>query len=121
MQINNNINNNVVYVFLAPQSQFGEGARSHCCMDEWNRPTPVRRRLILTQAVRGKLNPTGLVLVMRKKPWNIDVYQRYTLCMSLMQTYSHSTPCSICDSFTEKRGCLVPQILRSWHKQASRS
>ena len=27
----------------APHSQFGEGARPHLCMDEWNRPTPVRR------------------------------------------------------------------------------
>ena len=25
----------------APHSQFGEGARPHLCMDEWNRPTPV--------------------------------------------------------------------------------
>ena len=28
-------------------------------MDEWNRPTPVRRRLSLTQAARGKPIPTG--------------------------------------------------------------
>ena len=32
----------------ASHSQFGEGARPHLCMDEWNRPTPVRRRLSLT-------------------------------------------------------------------------
>ena len=31
----------------APYSQLGEGARPHLCMDEWNRPTPVRRRLSL--------------------------------------------------------------------------
>ena len=36
----------------APHSQFGEGARPHLCMHEWNRPTPVRRRLSLTQAAR---------------------------------------------------------------------
>ena len=42
-----------------PHSQFGKGARPHLCMDEWNRPTPVRRRLSLTQAARGKLIPTG--------------------------------------------------------------
>ena len=35
----------------APHSQFGEGARPHLCMDEWNCPTPVRRRLNLTQAI----------------------------------------------------------------------
>ena len=33
--------------------QFGEGMIPHLCMDEWNRPTPVRRRLSLTQATRG--------------------------------------------------------------------
>ena len=38
----------------APHSQFGEGARPHFCMDEWNRSLPVRRRLSLTQAARGK-------------------------------------------------------------------
>ena len=32
----------------APHSQFGEGARPHLCMDEWNCPTSVRRRLSLT-------------------------------------------------------------------------
>ena len=32
----------------ASHSQFGEGARPHLCMHEWNRPTPVHRRLSLT-------------------------------------------------------------------------
>ena len=41
----------------APHSQFGEGARPHLCMDEWNRPTPVRRRLSLTQAARNPNRP----------------------------------------------------------------
>ena len=41
----------------APHSQFGERARPHLCMDEWNRPTPVRRRLSFTQAARGKPHP----------------------------------------------------------------
>ena len=40
-----------------PHSQFGQGAINHLCMDEWNRPTPIRRRLSLTQAVRVKLIP----------------------------------------------------------------
>ena len=45
----------------AQHSQFGEGTRPYFCMDEWNRPTPVRRRLSLsTQAARGKPIPTGL-------------------------------------------------------------
>ena len=30
-----------------------EREASDLCMDEWNRPTPVRRRLSLTQAARG--------------------------------------------------------------------
>ena len=47
----------------APHSQFGEGARPHLCIDEWNRPTPVCRRLSLTQAALGKPIPTGLVPV----------------------------------------------------------
>ena len=32
----------------APHSQFGKKARPHLCMQEWNRPTLVRRRLSLT-------------------------------------------------------------------------
>ena len=43
----------------APHSQFGEGARPHLCMDEWECPTPVRRRLSLTQAARDKPIPTS--------------------------------------------------------------
>ena len=42
----------------APHSQLGERARPHLCINEWNRPTPVRRRLSLTQAARSKrINP----------------------------------------------------------------
>ena len=47
----------------APHLQFGEGARPHLCMDEWNCPTPVHRRLSLTQAARGKPIPTGLAAI----------------------------------------------------------
>ena len=47
----------------ASHSQFGEGARPHFCMDKWNRPTPVFKRLSLTQAARGKPIPTGLAPV----------------------------------------------------------
>ena len=49
---------------LAPHSQFGEEARPHLCMDEPKRPTPLRRRLSLTQAVLAKLIPMGLVLTL---------------------------------------------------------
>ena len=79
----------------APHSQFGEGARSHLCMDEWNRPTPVLRRLSLTQAARGKPIPTGLAPVSGQKhgAWK----------------HFHSTPFSICDLSIQKRGCQVRQ------------
>ena len=79
----------------APHSQFGKGARPHLCMDEWNRPTPVRRRLSLTQAARGKPIPTGLAPVSGTKhgAWK----------------HFHSTPFFICDLSIQKRGCQVWQ------------
>ena len=95
----------------APHSQFGEGARPHLCMDEWNRPTLVRRRLSLTQAARGKPIPTGLAPVPGKKhgAWK----------------HFHNTPRSICDLSIQKReyqvwrGC--PKDPHTWHKRASGS
>ena len=48
----------------APHLQFGKKTRSYLCMDEWNLPIPNRSRLSLTQAVRGKLIPTSLILVL---------------------------------------------------------
>ena len=79
----------------APHSQFGEGARSHLCMDKWNRPTPVRRRLSLTQAARGKPISTALAPVSGTKhgAWK----------------HFRSTPFSICDLFIQRRGCQVWQ------------
>ena len=62
----------------APHSQFGEGARPHLCMDEWNRPTPVRRRLSLTQAARGKPIPTGLTLVPGTKARSLEALSQYS-------------------------------------------
>ena len=62
----------------APHSQFGEGARPHLCMDEWNRPTPVRRRLSLTQAARGKPIPTGLALVRGTKARSVEAFLQYS-------------------------------------------
>ena len=48
----------------APHSQFGQGAAPHLYMDEWNRPTPVRRRFSFTQDVLGKPIPRGLGLAL---------------------------------------------------------
>ena len=80
----------------APHSQFGEEARPYLCMDEWNRPTSVRRRLSLTQAARGKPIPTGLALVSGHKSTEPG-------------KHFHSTPFSICDLSIQKRGCQVWQ------------
>ena len=80
----------------APHSQFGEGARPHLCMEKWNRPTLVRRRLNLTQAARGKPIPTNLTPVPGTKKhgaWK----------------HFHSTPRSICGLFIQRCGCQVWQ------------
>ena len=63
----------------APHSQFGEGARPHLCMDEWNRQTPVRRRLSLTQAARGKPIPTGLAPVSGTKARSLETLSQYSV------------------------------------------
>ena len=62
----------------APHSQFGKGARPHLCMNEWNRPTPVRRRLSLTQAARGKPIPTGPAPVRGTKAWSLEAFLQYS-------------------------------------------
>ena len=63
----------------APHSQFDEGARPHLCMDEWNRPIPVRRRLSLTQAARGNPIPTGLALVSGTKARSLEAPSQYSV------------------------------------------
>ena len=62
----------------APHSQFGEEARPDLCMDEWNRPTPIRRRLSLTQAAGGKPIPTGLVPVSGTKARSLEAFSQYS-------------------------------------------
>ena len=79
----------------APHSQFGEGARPHSCTDEWNRPTPVRRRLSLTQAARGKPIPTGLAPVSGTKARSLEAFSQYSVFH-----------CGLC---IQKRGCQVWQ------------
>ena len=61
----------------APHSRFGEGARLHLCMNEWNRPTPVLKRLSLTQAARDKPIPTGLALVLGTKTRSLEEFSQY--------------------------------------------
>ena len=79
----------------APHSQFGEGARPHLCMDEWNRPTPVRRRLSLTQ-------PAGVSP--SQQAWHRSGAQKHGAWKHL-----HSIPFSICDFSIQKYGCQVWQ------------
>ena len=62
-----------------PYSQFGEGARPHLCMDEWNCPTPVCRRLSLTQAAWGKPITTSLALVLGTKAWSLKTFLQYSV------------------------------------------
>ena len=62
----------------APHSQFGEGARSHLFMDEWNRPTPVRRRLSLTQAACRNPIPTCLEPVPGTKTRSLEAFLQYS-------------------------------------------
>ena len=63
----------------APHSQFGEEARPYLCMNEWNRPTPVRRRLSLTQATRGKPISTGLAPVSGTKARSLEAFSQYSV------------------------------------------
>ena len=63
----------------APHSQFGEGARAHLYMDEWNRPTPVHRRFSLTQAARGKPIPTSLAPVPSTKAQSLEAFSQYSV------------------------------------------
>ena len=64
---------------VALHLQFGEGVRSHLCMDEWNRPTSICSWLSLTQAVQGKLIPTGLALVLGIKTQSLEAFSQYSV------------------------------------------
>ena len=79
----------------APHSQLGKGARPHLCMDEWNRPTPVRRRLNLIQIARGKPIPTGLAPVPGTKAYSLEAFSQYSV--------------SICNLCIQRRGCQIWQ------------
>ena len=61
-----------------PHSQFGEGVRPHLCMDEWNHPTPVHRRLSLTQAAQGKPIPKGLAPIRGTKARSLEAFSQYS-------------------------------------------
>ena len=60
-------------------SQFGERARPHLCMDEWNRSTPVLKRLSLTQTARDKPIPNGLIPVLGTKTRSLKAFSQYSV------------------------------------------
>ena len=62
-----------------PHLQFSEGVRLHLCMDEWNCPTPVCRRLSLTQAAQDKPIPTGLAPVSGTKAQTLEAFSQYSV------------------------------------------
>ena len=95
-----------------PHSQFGEGSRPHLCMDEWNRPTPVRRRLSLTQAARGKPIPTGLAPVSGTKARSLEAFSQYSVFHFLVCPFRGADA---------KSGNVVQEIPRTWHKRVSGS
>ena len=69
----------------APYSQFDEGAIPYWAipfvysMDEWNRPTSIRRRLSLTQAARDKPIQTGLAPVPDTKARSLKATSQYSV------------------------------------------
>ena len=95
----------------APHSQFGEGARSYLCMDEWNRPTPVHRRLSLTQAARGKPS---------QQAWHQSGAQKHGAWKHL-QVFRVPFVIFPFRSADAKFGKVVQKISRSWHKRMSGS
>ena len=73
----------------APHSQFGEGARPHLCMDEWNRPTPVPKLLGTSPS---------------QQAWHRSWAQKHGAWKNF-----HNTPHSIYNLSTQKCGCQVWQ------------
>ena len=81
--------------------QFNEGVRPHLCMDKWNHPSPIHRRLSLTQAVQGKLIPTDLALVLGIKTRSLEVFSQYSV-FHLWFVHSEAqmqSPARLCERF----------------------
>ena len=64
---------------LAPHLHFSQEARPHLCMNKPKCPTPVCRRLSLTQAVLVKLVPIGLVLTLGMYTPSADIPLEYSV------------------------------------------
>ena len=80
----------------APHSRFGEGARLYLCMDKWNRPTPVLKRLSL---------PKLLGTSPSQQVWHRSWTQKHVV----RKNFTVYTSLSIYDFFTQKRRCQVRQ------------
>ena len=95
---------------LAPHSHFAEEARSHLCMDEPKRPTPVRRQLNLTPAALVKLIPMGLVLTLGMLTPSADILLEYSVSHAKFVYGAARMPNSekLCNSFRAAgtNGCL---------------
>ena len=61
-----------------PHSQFGEKT-TEFVVGQWNHPTVVRKQLRQAQVVQGKLNPTGLALILGIKARSLDVFSQYSV------------------------------------------
>ena len=86
---------------LAPHSHFAEEAGPHFCMDEPKRPTPVCRRLSLTQAVLVKLIPIGIVQTQGIQTPSADILLEYSVSHVKFVYWATRMPNSdkLCNSF----------------------
>ena len=83
----------------APHSQFGEGARPHLCMDERNCPTPVLKRLSLTEAARGKPILIGLAQVLVTQTGRIFTILRIPLMICPLRSADDKSPARLSKRF----------------------
>ena len=65
--------------FFAPHSQAAVEAISHLCVSERNRTTSVRRRLSLTRAGLGKLNPDGVALASLINLCSLEAFSHHSM------------------------------------------
>ena len=61
-----------------PHSQFGEGARPHLCMDEWNRPNTSPQEVELNPSCSRQAHPKGLALVLDIKTRSLEIFSQYS-------------------------------------------
>ena len=89
-----------VFCSLAPHLHFAEEARPHLCMHKPKRPTPISRRLNLTQAVLVKLIPIDLLTLGMQTP-SADILLEYSVSHIKFVHWTARMPNSdkLCNSF----------------------